>query len=220
LDGQEGQARAIIGAEVPNMEQEEEKQMLKFVNVAELAEYRRIAEVDEIGRRVIANNGFDGVLTMIGVLMGSWVAGVRDPRIVISTGLATCMAMGISGAWGSYVAETAERKHAMQDLGQAMLRDMSNSKQARASRFAIMVITALDGLSPLLAGLMVLLPFLFGDLWGDITYSYIGGLAMASVVLFGLGAFLATVARDNIIRAGMRMIVAGGVCVGITLLLS
>jgi predicted membrane protein (TIGR00267 family) len=220
LGGQEGQARAIIGAEVPNMEQEEEKEMLKFVNVAELAEYRRIAEVDEIGRRVIANNGFDGVLTMIGVLMGSWVAGVRDPRIVISTGLATCMAMGISGAWGSYVAESAERKHAMQDLGQAMLRDMSNSKQARASRFAILVITALDGLSPLLAGLMVLLPFLFGDLWGDITYSYIAGLAMASIVLFGLGAFLATVARDNIIRAGMRMIVAGGVCVGITLLLS
>jgi predicted membrane protein (TIGR00267 family) len=220
LGGKKGQARAVI-SEVPNMEQEEDKQMVvKFVDVAKFAEYRRIAQVDEIGRRVIANNGFDGVLTMIGVLMGSWVAGVRDPRIVLSTGLATCMAMGISGAWGSYVAESAERKHAMQDLEQAMLRDMSNSKQARASRFAILVITALDGLSPLLAGMMVLLPFIFGSLWGDITYAYFAGLALALVVLFGLGAFLATVARENILRAGVRMILAGAVCVGVTLLLS
>jgi VIT1/CCC1 family predicted Fe2+/Mn2+ transporter len=67
---------------------------------------------------------------------------------------------------------------------------------------------------------MVLLPFLFGDLWGDITYSYIAGLAMASIVLFGLGVFLAKVARENIMRAGVRMILAGGVCVAVTLLLS
>ncbi len=194
--------------------------MLKFVNVAELAEYRRIAQVDEIGRRVIANNGFDGVLTMMGVLMGSWVAGVRDPRIVISTGLATCMAMGISGAWGSYATESAERKHAMQDLEHAMLSDMTNSKQARASRFATLVIAALDGLSPLLAGIMVLLPFLLGGLWSDITYSYLASLSMALIALFGLGAFLATVARENILRAGMRMILAGAICVAVTLLVS
>ncbi len=202
------------------MQQEEEKEMLKFVNVAELAEYRRIAQVDEIGRRVIANNGFDGVLTMMGVLMGSWVAGVRDPRIVISTGLATCMAMGISGAWGSYATESAERKHAMQDLEHAMLSDMTNSKQARASRFATLVIAALDGLSPLLAGIMVLLPFLLGGLWSDITYSYLASLSMALIALFGLGAFLATVARENILRAGMRMILAGAICVAVTLLVS
>ncbi|MBN1402712.1 MAG: VIT1/CCC1 transporter family protein [Anaerolineae bacterium] len=188
--------------------------------IAEIGEYRRIAQVDEIGRRVIANNGFDGVMTMIGVLMGSWVAGVQDPRIVVSTGLATCIAMGISGAWGSYMAESAERKHALQDLEQSMLSDLSDSKQARASRFAIIVITALDGLSPLLSGMVVLLPFLLNGLWGDITYAYLAGLTMAMLALFGLGAFLATVAREKILRAGVRMILGGAVCVGITLLLN
>jgi predicted membrane protein (TIGR00267 family) len=186
----------------------------------EFSEYRRIAEVDEIGRRVIANNGFDGVMTMIGVLMGSWVAGVQDPRIVVSTGLATCVAMGISGAWGSYMAESAERKHSMQDLEQAMLCDMSDTKQARASRFATIVIAALDGLSPLLSGMLVLLPFLLNRFWGDILYSYLAGLAMAMLALFGLGAFLATVARENVVRAGVRMIVAGAVCVALSLLLN
>jgi hypothetical protein len=56
-----------------------------------------------------------------------------------------------------------------------------------ASRFAILVITALDGLSPLLAGMMVLLPFIFSNLWGDITYSYVAGLGMALLELFWAG---------------------------------
>jgi predicted membrane protein (TIGR00267 family) len=201
-------------------EEREKRRSLKWPSVADIVEYRAIAQVDEIGRRVIANNGFDGVMTMIGVLMGSWVAGVRDPRIVVSTGLATCIAMGISGAWGSYVAESAERKHSLQDLEQAMLSDLSDTKQARASRFATLVITALDGLSPLLSGIVVLLPFLLNGIWGDITYSYLAGLALAMVALFGLGAFLATVARERVMRAGVRMILGGVVCVGVTLLLN
>ena len=192
----------------------------RLVNMGELAEYRRIAKIDEIARRVLANNGFDGVLTMIGVLMGSWVAGVEDPHIVLSTGLATCAAMGISGAWGSYMAESAERKHAMAELEMAMLRNMDDSTQARAGRFAVIVITLLDGLSPLVAGMFALVPFLFSQLFPNITYMYVGGLAMALVVLFGLGAFLASVARENVIKSGVRMILAGVVCVGVSLLIS
>ena len=69
----------------------------ELANVREFGEYRRIASIDEIGRRKFANNAFDGILTMIGVVMGSYVGGIREPRIVVSTGLATCMAMGISG---------------------------------------------------------------------------------------------------------------------------
>ncbi|MBC7235678.1 MAG: VIT1/CCC1 transporter family protein [Chloroflexi bacterium] len=191
-----------------------------LLNVGELAEYWRIAKVDEIGRRVVANNGFDGILTMIGVLMGSWVAGVQDARVVISTGLATCVAMGISGAWGAYMAESAERKHAMQELELALLRNLDGSQQARASRFAVVVIALLDGLSPLITGITALIPFFFGPLWGDITYTYVAGLALALMALFALGAFLATVAKENIIRAGVRMILAGVICVAISLLIS
>jgi len=204
----------------PNLDSREGNMVPKIGHIERFAEYRRIANIDELGRRVIANNGFDGVMTMIGVLMGSWVAGIQDPRIVLSTGLATCIAMGISGAWGSYMAESAERKHALQDLEQTMLRDLSDSKQARASRFATMVITALDGLSPLIAGTAVLLPFFFGGLFTDITYAYLAGIGMAMIGLFGLGVFLAKIARDNIMRAGVRMIMGGLVCVAITLLLN
>ena len=73
-------------------------------------EYNRLVNIGEIARRYFAMNAFDGVLTIIGVLMGNFTARVADPQIVISTGLATCVAMGISGLWGAYLTEAAERK--------------------------------------------------------------------------------------------------------------
>ena len=36
------------------------------VKLRQLNEYRRLAAIDEIGRRYLAMNAFDGILTMIG----------------------------------------------------------------------------------------------------------------------------------------------------------
>ena len=192
----------------------------RSTRLQEFAEYRRIASIDEMGRRKFANNAFDGILTMVGVVMGSYVAGVREPRIIVSTGLATCMAMGISGFWGAYVTESAERKRELQDLEHAMLRDLGETEQARASRFAAIVVSVIDGLSPLVAGMFVLLPFLFAGAWFAAGTSYVAALAMAFLLLFGLGVFLGKVARENALVGGLRMIVAGLVCVALTFLIS
>lgn len=192
----------------------------RFARLREFAKYRRIASIDEMGRRKFANNAFDGILTMVGVVMGSYVAGVREPRIIVSTGLATCMAMGISGFWGAYVTESAERKRELQDLEHAMLRDLGETEQARASRFAAIVVSVIDGLSPLVAGMFVLLPFFFAGAWFAAGTSYVAALAMAFLLLFGLGVFLGKVARENALVGGVRMVVAGLVCVALTFLIS
>ena len=54
--------------------------------------YSAMANTGEIARRYFAMNAFDGVLTMIGVLMGNLSAGVNAPQIVVTTGLSTCVA--------------------------------------------------------------------------------------------------------------------------------
>jgi len=192
----------------------------RTAKLAELREYRRIASIDEIGRRCLANNSFDGILTMIGVLMGSFISGITEPRIVLSTGLATCLAMGISGFSGAYMTESAERKHNLRELEQAMLRDMHDTKQARASRFAVIVVSLIDGLSPLLSGMAVMLPFALTGLWGNVNISYGVSLGVAMVGLFALGAFLARVAQDNVLRSGGRMMIAGVVCIALSFLLN
>ena len=175
----------------------------------ELREYDDIASISEIARRYFAMNAFDGVLTIIGVLMGSYTARVRDPTVVIVTGFSTSMAMGISGLWGAYLTESAERKRDLDDLESHTLTDLSETKIGRASRAAVIIVAVVDGLAPFLAALVVLLPFFFSGLLGDIALSYYVSLGLALVVLFAVGAFLGTVSKENMIISGVKMIAAG-----------
>jgi predicted membrane protein (TIGR00267 family) len=187
---------------------------------SELSQYRQLADIDEFGRRYLAINAFDGILTLIGVLMGTYVAGVREAYIVLSTGLVTCMAMGVSGFSGAFMAESAERKHELQELEHAMLRNLASSQQARASRFAVIAVSIINGSAPLVAGLLVMLPFMLTGIWGDVQFSYAASLAIALIALFGLGVMLARVAHENIVRSGIRMLAAGLICVILSFLLS
>mgnify|MGYP000554199558 CR=1 FL=1 len=184
-----------------------------------LQEYSDIAEIGEIARRYFAMNAFDGVLTIIGVLMGNYTAGVRSSAIVVSTGLSTCVAMGISGLWGAYLTESAERKRGLDILENHTLSDLSGTKIGRASRAAVIIVALVDGLAPFAAALVVLSPFFFSALLKDVTASYYLSLGMAMVTLFSLGAFLGRVSKENLILSGLKMIGAGLIAVLLSYLL-
>lgn len=154
-------------------------------------------------------NSFDGILTILGVLMGSYLAEVRTPAVIIVTGMSTSVSMAISGLWGAYLTESAERQRGLDDLEEHTLTDLSQTRIGRAARTAVVVVAAVDGLAPLLASLVVLLPFFLTHLWGNIVYSYYGAGAIAMLSLFGLGAFLGRISKQNILLAGLKMIVAG-----------
>lgn len=179
----------------------------------QLQEFNALANIGEIARRYFAMNAFDGVLTMIGVLMGSYQAGVRAAGVVITTGLSTCIAMGISGLWGAYLTETAERQRELDTLECYTLTDLSRTKIGRASRVAAAVVAVVDGLAPFLAALVVLTPFFLSGLLPDVTLAYYVALGLALITLFALGAFLGTVAKANLIIGGLKMIAAGGVAI-------
>jgi predicted membrane protein (TIGR00267 family) len=182
-------------------------------------EYNDIADIGEIGRRYFAMNAFDGILTIMGVLMGNMGANVSSPHIVLTTGLSTCVAMGISGLWGSYLTESAERKRDLDELGSQTLTDLSNSKLGRASRYAVVVIAIIDGLSPFLAALLVLIPFFIVEAFPSIQSVYLASLGGALLALFGLGVFLGNISRENLIISGLKTIIAGVLSILIGLLL-
>ena len=180
------------------------RRMLKTVK-----EYNAIADIGEIGRRYFAMNAFDGVLTIMGVLMGNMGAKVTSPHIVLTTGLSTCIAMGISGLWGSYLTESAERKRDLDELGSQTLTDLKDSKLGRASRYAVVVIAIIDGLSPFLAALLVLIPFFMANVFPSIQWAYLTSLGGALLALFGLGIFLGNISRENLILSGLKTVIAG-----------
>jgi predicted membrane protein (TIGR00267 family) len=184
-----------------------------------IREYDNLANIGEIARRYFAMNAFDGVLTIIGVLMGNMTAGVDNPKIVVSTGLATCVAMGVSGLWGAYLTEAAERKRDLGELSRFTLTDLDDTRIGRASRAAVVTVALVDGLSPFLAALIALTPFFVVGIFSTIIWAYYASLGMALLTLFGLGLFLGRISRENLILYGLKTVVAGVISILISFLL-
>jgi predicted membrane protein (TIGR00267 family) len=182
-------------------------------------EYNRISEAGEIARRAFVNNSFDGVLTMMGVVMGNFVVGVDDAKVVLVTGLSTALAIGISGGWGAYLTESAERRQDIDELEQVTLTDLGDTKIGKASRAAVVTVAAVDGLSPFLAALVVVLPFFLVSILPSIWYAYYAAIGLALLALFGLGIYLGRLSKRSLIVSGLRTAFAGVVCMGLSYLL-
>jgi predicted membrane protein (TIGR00267 family) len=84
---------------------------------------------------------------------------------------------------------------------------------------AVVIVAAVDGLSPFLAALLVVLPFFFAPLLPSVDYAYYASVVMAMISLFGLGIYLGSISREQVILSGIKTTIAGGVCIGLSYLL-
>ena len=194
--------------------------MSTFQNLKQrIQEYNRLTGIGEIARRYFAMNAFDGVLTIIGVLMGNLTAHVDNAQVVVSTGMATCIAMGISGLWGAYLTESAERKRDLAELSRQTLTNLDHTRIGRASRTAAITVSVVDGLSPFLAALVVLIPFFIVGIFPTIMWAYYISLGLALLTLFSLGLFLGHTSQENILIYGVKTVIAGLASIAISLFL-
>ncbi len=91
--------------------------------------WRKYSELSNLGiivRRKFFNNCFDGALTCAGIVSGCFIIFLSNPQkltsaIIIITGFSTALAIGISGLWGAFLSEEAERKKKMIDLKKEMV---------------------------------------------------------------------------------------------------
>ncbi|MFX1356546.1 MAG: hypothetical protein ACFFA8_04605, partial [Promethearchaeota archaeon] len=77
--------------------------------------YSEMSDLGIIARRKFFNNCFDGALTCAGIVSGIFVlflAGISEntPANIVVLGFSTALAIGISGLWGAFLSEEAERK--------------------------------------------------------------------------------------------------------------
>ena len=107
----------------------------------------------------------------------------------------------------------------MGQLNQQTLTDLTDTRIGRAARLAIIIVALVDGISPLLAALLALTPFFFTGLLPDIRWAYYSALAMALLILFGLGMFLGRISRENMFFYGLKTVVAGLVSILLSSLL-
>ncbi len=173
-----------------------------------------------IARRYFVKNGFDGSMTMLGIIVGAWVVNVTQAEIIVTAGLGACLAMGISGVSGAYMTERAERKRDLKKLETAMMKKLNDSVITDATSFVSFYAALVDGGSPILTALVSLSPFflLFHELIG-VQVAYISSLAVTLVTLFMLGIYLGRIAKENALLYGIQTLVAGVATVAIALML-
>ena len=173
-----------------------------------------------IARRYFVKNGFDGSMTMLGIIVGAWVVNVTQSEIIVTAGLGACLAMGISGLSGAYMTERAERKRDLKNLETAMMTKLNDSVITDATKFVSFYAAIVDGGSPILTALISLSPF-FLVIYGLIAVqsAYIASLVVTLVTLFMLGIYLGKIAKENALLYGIQTLVAGVATIAIVLLL-
>ncbi len=144
-----------------------------------------------IMRRYFVVNGFDGALTLLGLLMGFHVSNHPDLQVVITSCLATTLALGVSGVSSAYISEAAERRSSLAELERAMVSDLKESHHARAAFWIPWLVALTNGSAPFLIGLVIIVP-----LWlarGGVPMPadpLLVAMGTALVVIFSLGVFL------------------------------
>jgi predicted membrane protein (TIGR00267 family) len=245
--------------------------------------YIEMTDLGQIARRYFVMNFFDGVLTVLGIVIGSFIlflGGSPPTKLeIIIPAFATSIAIGISGITGGYLSERAERKRNIIEMQKAMawheekeidsenslkfkeedyypINPIENFEKAelqkpqeehfsvdpepmetnnilrklrkertlaeKAESFASWIASLINGLSPAIGGLVVIIPFFFANdnVPTDDGIIFTVAFILIGFVLFGLGAYLAKISKDSILKYGIKMTLVGILTAGLAFLLS
>jgi predicted membrane protein (TIGR00267 family) len=203
-------------------------------------QYGKIADLGEISRRKFFNNCFDGALTCAGIISGIFISFLNPgntiqftPQFILITGFATTLAIGISGLWGAFLSEEAERRKKVSDMKKDMAiveanvekvenNDKNNNENdktilEKAERFATIIASLVDGGAPAVGSTLPLIPFFFGFQLSIIhfLFSYV---ILAGLLVY-LGMFLGNISGGGKLRYALHLVTAGVVTLLVTLLL-
>lgn len=181
-----------------------------------------LSQAGQIARRYFVTNGFDGALTMLGILIGFYTGGDVPLVVTISACLGAAIALGISGFTSALLSETEERKKELKELEESLVAPLEESDHGTASQITPWVIGAVNGLSPFLISLFIItplwleeagmsLPLPLGPLETSIGFSFLA-------ILF-LGIFLGRISGTFWLWSGLRAVLIGLVTAGIIFLI-
>jgi predicted membrane protein (TIGR00267 family) len=200
-------------------------------------QYSKLSDLGEIARRKFFNNCFDGALTCAGIISGIFILYLTDhssysTQNVLIMGFATALAIGISGLWGAFLSEEAERRKKVLDMKKEMAimeeqdiiengKDNDNNKTLleRAEHFATVVASLVDGGAPVLGSSLPLIPFFFSVELELTLVHFIFSYAILIGLLVYLGIFLGKISGGGRVRYAIHLVMAGVVTLIVSLLL-
>ena len=151
-----------------------------------------LAQTRGIIRRYAVVNGFDGALTMLGLLTGFSLGGDASLETV-------------SGLTSAYLSESAERRRALAELEAAMVTDLKGSSHARAARVLPWLVALVNGAAPVLVSLLIITPLWLARLGVTLPLAPLSSaIVTAFLCIFGLGVFLGQVAGTSWLWSGFK----------------
>lgn len=158
-----------------------------------------------IVRRYLVVNGFDGALTMLGLIVGFHLSANVELQVVIGACLAAAIALAVSGISSAYISESAEKKKELRVLEQSMAKDMAESMHGQATRLLPVIVALVNGLSPFLVSLLIISPIWLASHGVSLPMPPLqSAFAVALVVLFSFGVYLGRISGVNWLWAGLR----------------
>jgi predicted membrane protein (TIGR00267 family) len=171
-----------------------------------------ISRTSDIVRRYFVVNGFDGALTMLGMIIGFMMSVTDDLSVIINACLGAAVALGMSGLSSAYISEVAERKRELVKLEQAMIVDLHQTAHGEAARWVPLWIALVNGASPLFISLLILLPLWLANagLALPLEPLYMS-IIVALVLIFLLGVLLGQIAGISWLRSGIQTMLVAAV---------
>ena len=179
-----------------------------------------ITSSHDILRRYFVVNGFDGALTMLGLIMGFLISEPTDLSVTINACLGAAIALGMSGLGSAYVSEAAERRHALGELENAMLSDLQQSTHGKAARIVPLFVVLVNGLAPLIISLLILVPLWLANAGFSLPLAPLHcAVVVALALIFLLGVFVGRTAGVSWLRSGIQTLLVAITTTGLIYLL-
>lgn len=166
-----------------------------------------ITRTHGIARRYFVVNGFDGALTMLGLIIGFLVSDSTNLTVMINACLGAAIALGMSGMSSAYISEAAERRRALGKLEEAMASDLQDSAHGEAARLVPLFIALVNGLAPLSISLLIIAPLWVANAGIALSLPPLYfAVVIALLLVFLLGVFLGRTADTPWLRSGTQTV--------------
>jgi predicted membrane protein (TIGR00267 family) len=149
------------------------------------------------GFQGIAFGLMDGLITMLGIIMGISTA-TGDAKLVITAGIIGGIANGFANSIGLYASELAERGQQIQDKKRGKQTHIHTMKE-------IWIASGLAFVSSIVALILPIVPFMLFP----IQQSMIVAFVISSLLLFFLGYEVGRISEEDGLGMGIKYVLAG-----------
>ncbi|MCS4541730.1 MAG: VIT1/CCC1 transporter family protein [Euryarchaeota archaeon] len=157
-----------------------------------------------ISSRYIVLGTIDGVIAILGVVIGAFSASVGT-QTIIGAGIGGGMALGISNGVGGLMAERTVERRRLLILERSLFRSLEGTHVSDEIKKKLIADTITHGGCSFLGALIPVLPFIFLSQ----NLALITSITLSIITLFVLGIYIGKITKESILLAGIKMAVIG-----------